>query len=178
MLIYIITIIIILWLTLFIGYNFGAWKIRKNLMKKFAQKMNLNFDENYKYKTKKCFKIGGLYKNKNISIEELLYLYPKEPSLTSVNYKSEHAEILCFPVYRTMGVTYKRVIITVDNKIIYNKDKDYLLPRTNKIQKIIDKYIESGKISKTDTLNKIGLIILICTSLIPLIYIFINFILN
>jgi hypothetical protein len=187
MLLYIFTISIILWLTLLIGYNFSAWKIRKNLMKKFASKINLNFTENPKIK--KYYKIEGLYKNKNIFIEELLYLYPKEsPGLILNNTMTdkEGAEMVLnslSSLFISRGllfhnITHKKIIIKVDNKIIYNKDRDFLLPGTSKIQKIIDKYIENGTIPNTNTLNKIGLILLICASLIPLIYIFITFILN
>ena len=62
---YTILIIALLWIIPAIFYiSNGAWKIRKNLMKKFASKLNLNFNENSKIK--KYYKIEGLYKNKNI----------------------------------------------------------------------------------------------------------------
>ncbi|HNZ86178.1 MAG TPA: hypothetical protein PLD95_00220 [bacterium] len=172
---YTILIIALLWIIPAIFYiSNGAWKIRKNLMKKFASKLNLNFNENSKIK--KYYKIEGLYKNKNISIEESLYHLKENENLPSLDYTREGVEL--FTTGSPYNSTHKRIVIKVDNKIIYNRDKDVLLPTTNKTKKIIDQYIESGKISNTNILNKIGLFVLICASLIPLVYIFITFILN
>lgn len=137
-LIYLVVILLILWLVIYFAYRFGSWRLRIKLMKNLAEKLNLEFIKKEGHKIH--YALTGNYLGKTISIEE--FNTQMNPFYTDSSTKKVET-------YNTFGFQpTKKLIITVDNKIIYEKNSDRLLPFPNKIKIILDNYINKGIIPK------------------------------
>ncbi|HNV96964.1 MAG TPA: hypothetical protein PKL13_01445 [bacterium] len=117
----------------------------------------------------KNYALSGQYLGQNINIEE--FNTQMNPFYTDTSIKK-------IETYNTFGFQpTKKLIVTVDDKIIYEKNGDRLLPFPNKIKKILDKYIKEGKITKNETSPILAVIVLFGFCIIFTI-LFLTFILN
>ncbi len=164
-LIYIVAILLFLWLIVYFAYRFGSWKLRIKLMRELAKKLNLEFIKKDKHKIH--YLLSGNYLGKTISIEE--FNTQMNPFYTDTSTK-------IVETYNTFGFQpTKKMIITVDDKLIYEKNGDRLLPFPNKIKKILDNYINKGVIIKNSKFSIVQLFVL-AIALLMMVMIFIEFI--
>ena len=129
-----------IWLVADFIIRFRAWKIRKNVMKKFAQELKLEFLEKTGHKVH--YILNGNYLGKNISIEEHSILPRFRLSGSGIG-QGSGGHVL----FGTTEIE-KILKISVDNKLIYERNGDRLLPFPSKIKKILDNYINFGIIPK------------------------------
>ncbi len=167
MIIYLVATLLLLWIIIYFFYRFGSWKLRIKLMKKLAKKLNFEFIKKDEHKIH--YALTGNYLEKIISIEE--FNTQMNPFYTDTSTKK-------IETYNTFGFQpTKKLIITVDDKIIYERNGDRLLPFPNKIKKILDRYIKEGKITKSK-ISPILAVILLFGFCIIFTILFIKFILN
>ncbi len=171
--IYLVALLLLLWLTIYFAYRFGSWRLRMKLMKKLAQQMNLKFVKKDEYKIH--YLLSGSYLGKIISIEE--YNTFLSPIIDVFEEKSATFYTPARLGFGTQRETTKKLIITVDDKKIYERNGDRLLPFTKKVKQIIDDYINKGKITK-NIMSPILTITLLFGFCIILTIIFVLFVLN
>lgn len=167
--IYIIIAILIAWLVAKVIFS---WNIRIIKIQKLANKMHLNFtkekDNNMRYK------IEGQYLEKNILIEEekSFLLNGVLKNINEKERKNRYFLTSSGPALQLSFQKAKKTVIKINEKIIYNKTEDMLLLSTNKIKKIIDKYIKDGYVSKNNFKKPLTIFGLYVVDFLVLLFIF------
>lgn len=137
MLKYGVILIFVFWLLVYVVYNLLGWKIRKYLMRKLSRELNLVF--NNKSDMAAYYTLEGMYFGKNVCIEESDYNINKivySDTFTRILFR-----ILPQPVYNGYR---KKIIIRVDDVVIYENRGDIFLPFPNSIKNILDRYVNEG----------------------------------
>jgi hypothetical protein len=138
----ILMIFLFLWLVLFFGISFFSWGIRKKIMAKFAAVKELKFIDN-----KTDFRLEGFYKDKNVIIKEFKpsknifkRIRPVELGDQDAVFRFGIDEV---SLGRMTGRfrNISKIVIKVDDKKIYDKQKEVLFMPPNKIKKMLDKHI-------------------------------------
>ena len=147
-------------------------------MKKLAKELNLEFTKKNEHKIH--YLLSGNYLGKTISIEEFNSFMSPIIDIFSNATGEEIASEIYTPAslgFGTQRESTKKLIINVDDKIIYERNGDRLLPFPRKIKKILDDYIKQGKITKNKMSPMLAIILLFGFCIVFTI-VFVKFILN